>query len=92
VDLFRGCTQAEDGDPEGPALTGVHHRPARRPGPTPSGLNWSENCGAIETIIARQAARVIDIEAFSLCRFAEGKTVDTPYHYAPSHDQLEAEH
>ena len=42
-------------------------------------------------LITEGRAKTVDIEAFSLRRFAEGRTVDTPYPYAPRPDHVEAE-
>ena len=42
-------------------------------------------------LITEGRAKTVDIEAFSLRRFAEGRTVDTPYPYAPRPDHVETE-
>jgi len=41
-------------------------------------------------LITEGRARTVDIAAFSLRRFAEGRSIEGPYPYAPRPDHLEA--
>jgi sarcosine oxidase subunit beta len=41
-------------------------------------------------LIAEGRASTVDIDAFRLRRFAEGRTVDGPYPYAPRPDHIES--
>jgi hypothetical protein len=43
----------------------------------------------VAELITEGRARTVDIEPFGLRRFAEGKTVETPYPYAVRPDHLE---
>ena len=57
-----------------------------------SGFKIAPAVGAcMAELIMEGRAKTVDIEPFSLRRFAEGRTVDTPYPYPPRRDHLDAE-